>query len=277
MAMASRPGMHTVTVLITSGVAWIVMILQHTDWSSLLPEGLRVSHGGSWWSLSWMLAWFVMVLAMMLPPALPFLKAVQALVDGRRRALLLYLQAASTFVALWMVVGVLLALISLLLSEMLMHWPWAVANPGRLAGLAAILAAAYQFSPLKRTCLTACRSPTALMLVHWHPARPVASLQQIALRYALVCIGCCWPLMALTLLVGSVLLPVMVVVSVLMLAERLLPSSRPLVPLQAAAAFGLGVLLLSDPGQQSLQHLHVHPPVHPLSHGQHLHQNPTTP
>jgi predicted metal-binding membrane protein len=86
------------------------------------------------------------------------------------------------------------------------------------------------------------------MLVHWRPDRPVTSLSSIALRYSLVCIGCCWPLMAVTLLVGSLLLPVMVIVSLLMLCERLLPSVRKLIPIQAGFAFALAVFLFADLG-----------------------------
>jgi predicted metal-binding membrane protein len=272
MVKETRPSLQTTLVLAISGLAWIVMILQHSSWAYVLPAGLRVSHDGSWFTPAWLLGWFVMVLAMMLPPALPFLGAVRKLVAGRDREKILYLQAASTFVGLWMLVGVVLALVSLLLNRTLTHWPWAVQNSTTLAAIAAFLAAAYQFSPLKRSCLIACRSPTGLMLVYWNPARPQGSLLTVASRYALVCIGCCWPLMAVTLLVGSVLLPVMVVVSLLMLAERLLPSVRPLVPIQAAAAFALGVLMLANPAQQStMHHHHSDAPAPASSASQHVH------
>jgi predicted metal-binding membrane protein len=72
----------------------------------------------------------------------------------------------------------------------------------------------------------------------------MASAVTAAVRYALICIGCCWATMLLTVIVGAYALPLMVVVSAIMLAERTLPRVRPLIPLQASLAIVLGLLLL---------------------------------
>jgi len=238
-------------VLVPSSIAWIVMILQHSPWFTVLPLPLQVSHADPWLSAGWLLSWLIMIVAMMLPPALPFFRAVGRLVRGRSGELWLAALAALLFVSAWMVAGLLLSLLSLLISQGLALNPWLHARQPLLAGLAVLAAGLYQLSPLKQSCLTACRSPTGLMLVHWRPDQPVSSLASVALRYSLVCIGCCWPLMAVTLLVGSLLLPVMVIVSLLMLCERLLPSVRKLIPIQAGFAFALAVLLFADSGVNS--------------------------
>lgn len=252
----------TGAVLLISLLAWLVMLLQHSPYAASLPPLLQLSHGPAAPGAAWVLGWLVMVLAMMLPPALPFLHKVSALVAARPWPQALLALAATLFMAAWTLAGLALAAASQLIAPLLRHWAWGAAHPALLTAAAATLAGAYQLSPLKRACLIACRSPVGLMLVHWRPRRAAASLAAITLRYAAVCIGCCWPLMALTLLVGAITLPVMVVVSLLMALERLLPQARPLVPIQAGFAFALALLLLLDPAGPAPGPAPVQAPVH---------------
>lgn len=260
-------------LLLISALAWLVMILQHSNWRYLLPTALQVSHGSPWWSVGWMLSWLIMIVAMMLPPALPFIGAVVRLVNGRGSAAGLLSIASGMFVGMWMLAGLVLALASVVFQEGLQLWPWGTAHTPLLTGMAVFGAAAYQLSPLKRICLIACRSPTGLILMRWKPNNAWLSLSDIALRYGLVCVGCCWPLMAVTLLVGSLHLPVMVVVSLMMLAERLLPSVRSLIAIQAGFACGLGLLLIISPlqlnGQPLGRSIHSVVPAEPHHHHGH--------
>lgn len=181
-----------------------------------------------------------MILAMMLPPAIPFLRTV-AQVAGTARNLLVPV-AATAFLVTWAGTGLLLISVADLFARVPL--PATLSQPALLAGMAAILVGAYQFTPMKKACLTACRSPRAVLLCHWNGARPAASAVEAGLRYAAICIGCCWATMALTLIVGVYALPLMVLVSIIMLAERLLPRTRPLIPLQAGLAVSLGLLLI---------------------------------
>jgi len=66
----------------------------------------------------------------------------------------------------------------------------------------------------------------------------------IGWRFGLACVGCCWALMLLTFTVGVGAMPVMVAVSAVMLAERLLPRTRRLVPAVALGCIALGLLIL---------------------------------
>jgi predicted metal-binding membrane protein len=221
----------TAMVFVISALAWLAMVLLH---------GGGFSHP----SASWLSGWLIMVMAMMLPPALPFLQAMQRLTHGLPQGGAMVASAAVVFIATWTLAGFFLVTTGSLFASGLAAIPWLVDRPAVMSGLAAILVGAYQLSPLKQACLTACRSPVALMLVAWNQAHPWRSTLTIGGRYAAVCIGCCWTLMLLTWVVGAFVLPLMVVVSVIMLLERLLPSVRPLMPLQAALACAIGVLLL---------------------------------
>ena len=256
----------TAVVLALAALAWLLTSAAHTAaaWShdtlaSLTP--LARAGEPDWaaficgqppsWSatlavkLQWVAGWALMVLAMMLPPALPLLQAM-AKASPRRphRAALL---AGCSFVLAWGAVGVvLLAAGSALAWAGAQRPAWTLAaTPALLSGAAAVAAGLYQFTPWKKACLTACRSPKAMVLALWQPDAPDLAALRIGLRYAAVCVGCCWALMLLTLAVGAFALPLMVLVSVAMLLERTVPSVRPLIPAQAALAIATGVLLLA--------------------------------
>lgn len=188
----------------------------------------------------WLAGWAIMVAAMMLPPGIPFLRTVAQL-SGTARARVVLL-AASSFLAVWTATGVVLITLSALLGGV--DLPAALDHPALLAGAAAIMAGAYQFTPLKKACLSACRSPRAVLLCHWNGMRPASSALATGLRYGAICVGCCWATMLLTLVVGAYGLPLMVAVSIVMLAERLLPWTRAIIPVQAGLSIGLGGLLI---------------------------------
>ena len=189
--------------------------------------------------LQWLAGWAIMVMAMMLPPALPFLRTVSEVVG--RQALWLIALAGFAFVTGWVCAGAVLVILAWALSAMSLPL---MIDAQMVAGIAALIVGLYQFTPLKRACLDACRSPRAVLLCHWNGDAPARSAMTVGLRYAAICIGCCWATMLLTLLVGAYALPLMVIVSVIMLAERLLPAVRPLVPIQAALAIAIGVFLM---------------------------------
>jgi predicted metal-binding membrane protein len=223
----------TAIVVVVSAIAWLAMVMLH-----------GFSHAAPNISASWLMGWVIMVVAMMMPPALPFLQAMQRLTHGLPKGSAIVVAAALAFVATWTVAGLVFVTTGHLLTRWMTAIPGLVDRPAVVSGFSAILVGAYQLSSFKQACLTACRSPVSLMLVAWNDAQPWRSAQTIGVRYAAVCIGCCWSLMLLTWVVGAFVLPMMVVVSVMMLLERLLPSVRPLVPLQAAFACAIGILLL---------------------------------
>jgi predicted metal-binding membrane protein len=193
--------------------------------------------------LQWLGGWALMVLAMMLPPALPFLRAMSRVGASHRAAVVVL--AAAAFAACWMAVGVALLAVAAGLSALVEQWPLLSARPALVSGLVAVAAGLFQFTPWKQACLVACRRPDGLILMAWRREAPRDAALRIGARYAAVCIGCCVPLMLLTIAVGAFALPLMVIVSVAMLFERTLPSVRALIPLQAALAVVIGLALLA--------------------------------
>lgn len=244
-------------VLAGSLLAWLVLVLSHS--SALDHErlgGLVAHHSGpaghgeaehgeaargalGRQAAVVVVGWTVMVVAMMLPPALPMLQLLRQLVARRRRGYVLTAVGAVTFTSLWVVVGVVLIAGDAVLHNLLESRQDAASTTQLVTGAVLVGAGVYQFTPLKNACLRGCRSPRSFALAHWRGQRP-AAVEAAALSgaYAVSCVGCCWALMTICFAVGAAALPVMVVLAVLMAAERLLGWGRRLVR-------PVGVLLLA--------------------------------
>jgi predicted metal-binding membrane protein len=192
--------------------------------------------------------WVLMVTAMMLPPALPVLDLLRRLVARHRHPRLLIGLGAMGFVGVWTAAGVLLIASDAAARGFAEQVGWAQhVGPGPAAGGVLILAGLYQFTPMKTACLRACRSPRGFAIAHWRGARPAwLEAPTVTGAYAASCVGCCWALMAVTFVVGVAALPVMVVLAVLMAAERLLRRGRRLVRPIGVATVLLGVLAVFE-------------------------------
>jgi predicted metal-binding membrane protein len=93
-----------------------------------------------------------------------------------------------------------------------------------LSGAVLIGAGLYQLSPLKAACLSHCRSPASFLSRHWRPG-PRGALRLGAMHGA-YCVGCCWLLMALLFVGGVMNLAWIAALTLLVLAEKLLPAGR---------------------------------------------------
>ncbi|GIT91904.1 hypothetical protein JANAI62_23610 [Jannaschia pagri] len=103
-------------------------------------------------------------------------------------------------------------------------------------------AGAYQFSAFKDACLSKCRQPLTFMMQHWDEGP-----WRMGLRLGATCLGCCWALMALGLIGGTMSLGFMALATVLMTLEklsrgRIVPSAIGLACL-AGAGFMIGGIL----------------------------------
>lgn len=120
---------------------------------------------------------------------------------------------------------------------------------GRLVGATLTLAALYQLTPLKRVCLTGCRSPLAT----WTRLRGSLVAPQAAvaagIRNGLWCFSCCWALMLVLVAVGVMQPWWMAGVAVTVFVEKALPIGPRTSRLLALAPLVPGLLLLVRPDQ----------------------------
>jgi len=91
-----------------------------------------------------------------------------------------------------------------------------------IGGVSLIVAGMYQWTSLKYSCLTHCRSPLGFLMTHWREGRGGAA--RIGAHHGIYCLGCCWLLMALLFVLGVMNLLWIAVLSIFVLAEKALPT-----------------------------------------------------
>jgi predicted metal-binding membrane protein len=89
-----------------------------------------------------------------------------------------------------------------------------------------LIAGLYQFAPLKRACLTHCRTPLGYFLTRW-PNGPMGAFR-MGLHHGLFCVGCCWALMATAFAVGVMNAWWMAALGALTLVEQIAPQGQTL-------------------------------------------------
>ena len=163
--------------------------------------------------------WLLMALAMMLPTFAPAVGTYLDLTEtaAARRPDTLVLVAG--YGAVWAVVGVLGAALQVALSSLSL-----IGAEGRLLAPMAtasllLLAGLYQFSALKDACLAKCRMPLTYFIGHWRPGAGGAFRMGVDLGIA--CFGCCWALMALVFVGGTMNLYWMGLATLFMIFEKL--------------------------------------------------------
>lgn len=165
------------------------------------------------------LMWSLMALAMMAPTAVPAFKTFADLshTDAASGASLAVLVAG--YLTVWIGFSVPAAFLQVQFAGLGL-----LDQGGRSVSVALnasllILAGLYQFSALKNACLNACRSPMTFFIDHWQPG--LAGAFQLGLRLGAVCLGCCWALMLLAFVAGTMNLAFMGLAMVLMTLEKL--------------------------------------------------------
>lgn len=167
--------------------------------------------------------WALTSVAMMLPTAAPAIDIHVRLsrrIETRRAAHVSafaggYLVAWTGFAAMAATAQVLLGARIGALAETLPQ--------GALAGGLLLVAGGYQLTPLKQACLAKCRNPLAFFMSHWREG--IGGALRMGLHHGAICIGCCWALMGLMFLFGTMNLAWMAGLGLVMLLEKTAPGA----------------------------------------------------
>lgn len=89
-----------------------------------------------------------------------------------------------------------------------------------------LVAGLYQFTHLKAACLAKCRMPLTFFMERWAPG-PTRALR-MGLELGVLCFGCCWALMALAFVGGTMNLLWMGAATLFMVMEKLPDIGGPL-------------------------------------------------
>lgn len=193
--------------------AWFVQVGRGMSMHAAMP-GMQVSFG--------MLAamWAAMMAAMMVPAAAPSY-LLHARMAKRPLASWAYLAG---YLGAWAAAGVAYAAAHWGLQQAgLIGTGMRVASTP-LAGALLLAAGAWQWSPLKASCVAQCRSPLGFMMNEWRDG--LAGAFGMGLRYAAWCVGCCWLVMAVLFVAGAMSFAWALAISAYVLAERLLALGR---------------------------------------------------
>jgi predicted metal-binding membrane protein len=173
--------------------------------------------------------WLVMMTAMMAPAAWPWIGAFRSYVD---RSIGATASFSGGYLSAWLMYALAAASIQIVLQRAAGLDP--AAGLEGVAGAAVLVGAGlYQFAPLKRACLTHCRSPVSYFLARWRN-RPPGGFR-LGFGHGLYCVVCCWALMATTVAVGMTNLWWMLALAVVVFVEQAAPGGDRLrLPLGAA-------------------------------------------
>lgn len=163
--------------------------------------------------------WGVMSLAMMAPTAVPALRTYLDLASAGAGGIAGFLALLGGYLAAWLGFSVVGAGLQLWFSAQGLLRPDGVLLAPGLAALLLLGAGLYQLSPAKAACLSQCRAPLTFFLGHWRAG--VAGAARMGLRLGLVCVGCCWALMLLAFVGGTMNLAFMGLATLVMVVEKL--------------------------------------------------------
>ena len=213
-------------------------------WTADRMAGMDLGPGTDLGTLGWFVGvWVVMMAAMMFPSVSPTVALYAQMT--RQRGLLRPLLFGTGYLFVWGLAGVLAYGVyewgrSLFGTDL--RWN----TGGRwLAGVVLLVAALYEFTPLKDVCLQKCRTPVGFLLGAWRDGRRGALT--MGTRHAVWCVGCCWALMGALFALGVMSVTWMAFVAALITLEKMLPWRRVATWGTATVLVVLAVMLLAAP------------------------------
>jgi predicted metal-binding membrane protein len=199
------------------------VVLEQSTW----PWAARIG--------AFLAVWLVMVGAMMLPTVVPLVRLFVPVSARAPRPVAARIAFLAGYLAVWTAFAGVALLGDAGVHGLVDRWPWLAARPELVLGATLVLAGAFQFSPLKNACLTACRNPVGFLWQHYR--RGPAGGWLLGMRHGLSCLGCCWALMLVMFGTGVGSLAWMLALTAVMVIEK---TSR----WGARLVFPLGVALL---------------------------------
>lgn len=193
-----------------------------------------------------LLMWLAMTGVMMAPVVFPWLRAMRRVAAGTAGNPGEGTAAATPFAVgyavAWAGFSAAAAGVHLALLQLDIPVPTGLDAP--VASAAALcFAGGFQFTRLKEACLAHCRSPAGYLLTHWR--KGPAGRVRLGLGHGLHCVGCCWALMALALVVGMIDLVWMGLLMAVMVAETALPMGASLRRPVGIALFAAAAVVLT--------------------------------
>lgn len=228
-------------LLILATASWIILIWQTRTASGMamaLPMGASL----------FLVLWVIMMVAMMFPSVAPMVLAFIQIQHERRgtgRTFAPTWVFIGAYLLVWTIFGLLAYAGTLGVTTLAQRLPWLIQNTTRISGGIIVLCGLYQFTPLKHVCLTKCRTAQDFISSSWQEG--YRGTLFLGMRHGLYCLGSYWLLFVLLLVLGMMNLPIMVLLTLLIFAEKLGPSNLHTEQFVALALILYGTLVIIVP------------------------------
>ncbi|MEM7251864.1 MAG: DUF2182 domain-containing protein [Pseudomonadota bacterium] len=193
--------------------------------------------------------WVLMVGAMMLPSGLPFFRTYADLLVARANAIahtefsaVHVVSAGLGYLAVWLLFALLAAMSQTALHDATLMSPHGILLLPNAGAVVVLVVGLYQFSPHKRRAQAKCQEPFRYLLTTWQPG--VRGGFAMGIRYGTRCLVCCWALMLLAFIGGTMNLLWMGVVTVVMVMEKMRGAGTWVRPIVGAVLIGIGAGVL---------------------------------
>lgn len=236
MSLLSRRATISTTAILLAlaAVAWLVTWRQM---SGMMLMDLTIP--------VFMAMWLTMMVAMMFPTVAPVVLAHRMVVLQRGEGNLPTVAFLAGYLLIWTAIGLvpLAGVLAYQAVAMNIDARWlAVAG-----GAVLVIAGLYQFTPWKSFCLNHCRTPMHFILTHDFGGGSPAALRA-GISHGLFCLGCCWALMAVLVIVGLMSLVWMAVIALVFLLEKNWRYGVTVSKIAGVAVTGLGLTVAIIPG-----------------------------
>lgn len=243
MTVSREQAIVGLSVVAIAALAWAYLFSLSQDMRSMddMP-GMAMSPEPAPYLLT-AIMWAVMMVGMMLPGALPMILLFTTVQQKQGRIPVLTTGTfAAGYLVVWVGFAAAAAALQVELGQVALLSQSLALVSKRLAGLTFLVAAAYEFSPLKDRCLTLCSSPIGFIMSHWKPG--FAGAFHMGVSHGAFCVGCCWALMLLLFAAGVMNLLWVAALAVLVLVQKVLPYRRMTTAVAGTAMAVAGLVLI---------------------------------
>jgi predicted metal-binding membrane protein len=200
--------------------AWALNVQQAREMSDMVTGlahvGSRMPNPMS--APVFMLMWLTMMVAMMFPTIAPMVLAHRLVVVHRGEGALPSVAFVLGYLVIWTAIGLVPLVLFVGFRGLTDEQPITAWVP-RVSGLVLVVAGLYQFTPWKRACLRACRTPLSFIMTHNFGSGTPGAFRA-GLSHGAYCLGCCWALMTVLVIVGLMNLFWMALLAVVFLGEK---------------------------------------------------------
>lgn len=248
------PAFYWGALFVLIALAWVVLWFQvpsvggGASWGAAHGLFSWAAHGSS--SLASLTAmWALMTVAMMLPTFVPMASVFGDLTYDQRHRLSMRLGFSFGYIVVWLGFSGIAALMQHGLTRLGFLDAAGIVLVPSLTFFLLLAAGLYQFSPLKAACVRQCQMPLTFLITHWRDG--VWGPFGMGLHHGVICLGCCWALMALAFVGGTMNLIWMGLATALMMLEKLpllgqrLTSALGIILCAFALAYGVARLMQS--------------------------------